>query len=134
MKTKSEIAVTKWDEKNCGKVNSKMVMSRASIIYKTNGSMQGEINVEYIIHYTNYDIKNQHNSEATYIGYMIFSGIIDGKSGTFVLEENGQYSPIGPLSSLSIKKDTGTGELTGISGKGSLFPENSKMFIEYELH
>ena len=132
MKTKGEFIVIKWDEKNCGEISNNMVMARAAITYNATGNVQGDFNVEYILHYTNFNTENQHNSEATYIGYMLFSGTIDGKCGTFALEDRGYYSAAGPVSDLFIKPDTGTGDLAGISGTGRFYSNGLKMIIEID--
>ena len=134
MKSKGEFTVGKWDEKKSGEISNNMVMTCASIIYNATGNIQGEFNVEYILHYTNYSTEDQHNSEATYLGYMVFVGSIDGKSGTFVLEDNGVFSAAGPASEFSIKPNTGTGDLAGISGKGRFFADESKMIIEIDYN
>ena len=132
MNCKGELSVAKWDEANLGKVVNKMMIARASIIYKIAGAINGECAVEYLLHYTNYDIDDQHRSEATYTGYIVFSGSINGKLGTFVLTDNGQYSPVGPVSELSIKANTGTEDFTGISGTGKIYADGEKMIIEIE--
>jgi len=124
--------VSKWDEKNCGDVSNNMLIARVSSVYNTTGDIQGEFTVEYLLHYTNYDTENQHNSEATYAGYMVFSGTVNGKSGTFVLEEKGCYSSTGPISDLTIKANTGTGDFSGISGTGRMFSEQPKTIIEID--
>ena len=133
MNFKGELSVAKWDETNLGKAVNKMVTARASIIYKITGAIIGECAVEYLLHYTNYNIDDQHNSEATYVGYMVFSGSINGKSGTFVLTDNGHYSPAGPISILSIKANTGTEDFTGISGTGKVYADGEKMIIEIDF-
>lgn len=132
MKVKSEFSIAKWEEANCGEPANNMVTARATVVYETNGEIKGKLNVEYLLHYTNYEVTNQHNSEASYIGYITFIGSLNEKSGTFVLEDKGTYSPTGPVSELRIKANTGTGDFKGISGTGKYFADNGKMVIEIE--
>ena len=132
MKTKSEFKVTKWDEINCGEPVNGMTGARASIEFTSSGAINGKFDVEYLLHYTNYDKANQHNSEATYLGYLTFSGSMDGKRGSFVLEDKGAYTPTGPASELSIKVNTGTDDFAGISGTGKYYAENNAMVIEID--
>lgn len=132
MKAKSEFSVEKWDEVKLGEAINKMLIARASVIYNALGEINGKLNVEYLLHYTNYDYANAHNSEATYLGYIIFSGSINEKSGTFVLEDKGTYSSSGPKSELIIKPFTGTGDFAGISGSGRYLAEGEKMVIELD--
>ena len=134
MKTKGEFTVTKWDETPCAIESDSAVstMSRASIIYCSTGNIQGDFNVEYVIHGMDPDKGDQHNAEANYAGYMIFSGSIDGLAGTFALEDKGAYSAKGPVSALTILPYTGTGDLTGIIGTGRFFAEGSAMILEID--
>ena len=132
MKAKSEFSVTKWDEVNCGEAVNNMQLSRVSVIYAASGAINGNFDVWYLLHYTNYDSGDQHNATTTYIGYLTFTGSINGKSGSFVLDDKGTYTPAGPVSELTIKTDTGTGDFKGISGTGKYFAEGEKMIIEID--
>ena len=132
MKTKSEFNVVKWDEINYGEPVNGMVAARASIEYESLGAINGKFYVEYLLHYTNYDKTNQHNSEATYLGYLTFMGSIDDRQGSFVLEDKGAYTPVGPASELSIKPNTGTDDFERISGTGKYYAEDDVMIIEID--
>ena len=132
MKERSEFSISKWEELKCGEPENNMLTARASVIYEMTGEIKGKLNVEYLLHYTNYDVSNQHNSEATYIGYITFVGSLNGKFGTFVLEDKGIYSSAGPVSELVIKPNTGTNDYKGISGTGKYFTEDGKMIFEIE--
>jgi len=133
MEVKSEFSVAKWDEGKCGEPAYGMQITRASVVYEVSGMINGELDVEYLMHYTNDSSDDQHNSVASYIGYMIFSGSIDGKAGAFALEDRGEYSPAGPVSKLTIKPDTGTDELTGITGAGRYYAEGDQLCRCQEL-
>ena len=132
MKTKSEFRVVKWEDVNCGEPVNNMLTSRASVVYEMSGGINGKMDVEYLLHSTNYNVDDPHKAVATYIGFMTFSGSMDEKSGTFVLEDSGVYSPAGPVSKLVIKPDTGTGDFNGITGSGKYFADGEKMIIEIE--
>jgi hypothetical protein len=132
MKVKSEFSVTQWDETKSGEPVKNMLLSRVSAVFETSGAITGKFEVEYLMHYTDYDEENLHNASATYLGYMVFTGSIDGNSGSFVLEDKGTYSSAGPVSVLTIKPDTGTNDFKNISGTGKYFAEGEKMMIEIE--
>ena len=132
MKAKSELAITKWDETKCGQAVNDMVVVRASVAFVTSGAIDGTFEVEYLLHYTNFDEANPHNSNATYVGFITFSGSIGGQRGSFVLEDKGDYTPAGPVSELKIKPGTGVGGFAGIAGTGRYFAEGEKMVIEIE--
>ncbi|MDR2144847.1 MAG: DUF3224 domain-containing protein [Tannerella sp.] len=132
MKIKSEFGVAKWDETRCGEVSNGMVTAKASIIFTVSGEMDGKLDVDYLLHYTHYDEANPHNSRATYVGFLTFSGSIGGKSGSFVLEDKGTNMSAGPVSELTVKPDTGTGDFRGISGSGKYYANGGKMVIEID--
>ena len=134
MKANSEFSVSKWEETNCGEPVNNMLVTRASVIYEVSGTISGKFDVEYLLHYTKYDPANQHDSTASYIGYLTFSGSIDNMSGSFVFEEKGVYSLTGPVGELIIKPDTGAGDFKGISGKGRYYADNGKMIMEIDYN
>ncbi|MDR0794360.1 MAG: DUF3224 domain-containing protein [Chitinophagaceae bacterium] len=132
MKVSSEFNVTKWNETKCGESENNMSICKVSAVFETLGEIAGKFEVEYLMHYTHYNEANPHNSSATYLGYMIFTGSINGKSGSFVLEDKGTYSSAGPMSISAIKPNTGTGDFKDISGTAKQFAEGGKMIIEIE--
>ena len=133
MKTQGEFTIGKWEEENLTTFPPEMPVAKASIIYEVTGAISGKLTVEYLLHYSCQDKENPHNSKATYTGYMLFVGTVNGKSGSFVVEDKGNYTKAGPVSVLSIKPATGTDELCGISGNGGYGFSDGKMIIEFEL-
>jgi len=134
MKVQGEFTVKKWDEENLESFPMETPVAKASIVYEVTGEVKGKLSVEYLLHYSYQNRENMHNSKATYTGYMFFAGAIDGKSGSFVVEDKGSYTEAGPVSLLSIKPDTGTDELCGISGVGNYGFRDGKMMIEFDLN
>ena len=53
---------------------------------------------------------------AGYVAIEHFTGSVDGKSGSFVLQHNGVMNKGDAQLTVTIVPDSGTGELTGISG------------------
>jgi hypothetical protein len=131
MKTKFEIKVTKWDESNPSGFNEEIPITKVSTCFEIIGNTEGKFTVEYIMVSTEYDKSDKHNSKAEYLGLMEFNGILDGKKGTFVIEDHGIYENSTPKSSLKIKENTGTGELKGINGTGEYYMNNEKFIIEF---
>ena len=122
MKATSTFSISKWDE------SGQKPISRVSAIYDVNGELKGSLTVEYIMHYGSDDP----NAVVTYLGYLIFTGSILDKSGSFVLEDKGTYSSVGPVSDIYVKPDTGTNDLAGISGSGRYFAQGNEMILELE--
>jgi len=133
MQIQGEFKVNKWDEETLNSFPPKTPIAKASIVYEVSGDINGKLNAEYLLHYSNFDKENPHNSKATYAGFMCFSGSINGKSGTFIIEEKGEFAENGPISQLTIKPNSGTNALQGISGTGSCSLKNDKMIIEFDL-
>ena len=129
MKVKFELKVTRWDEGNSSSLNKEIPITKVSACFEIVGNTEGKFAVEYIMVSTEND---KHNAQAEYLGFMEFNGILDGKKGTFVIEDHGVYENLMPKSILKIKANTGTGELKGINGTGAYYMENEKFVIEFE--
>lgn len=56
------------------------------------------------------------DGSAGYVAMERVNGTLDGRSGTFALQHSGTMTRNAPQLSISIVPDSGTGELTGISG------------------
>jgi len=134
MQIQSEFTVSKWEEQPLTTFPQENPLVRASVIYEVTGEINGKLYAEYLMQYSNFDQENPHNSKATYLGYMLFEGKINDKSGTFVIEEEGEYTPSGPESTLSIKPHSGTSELANIAGNGYYRLQGDKMVISFEIN
>ena len=64
-------------------------MTKASVEYSMTGEIIGKTLVEYLMFYKYFDAKDQHKSSAMYIGLMRFVGSVQGKEGSFVMEDHG---------------------------------------------
>jgi hypothetical protein len=66
--------------------------------------------------YRHFDLKDQHNSSASYAGLIRFSGVVAGKQGSFVMKDDGTFEGGSAVSALRICEGSGTGTLAGITG------------------
>jgi len=132
MKIQGEFTVGKWDEKKIGGSVEKPIAS-VSATFNVSGGMNGKLNVEYLMCYSNIDKDNPHNSKAMYTGYMLFNGTISGKPCSFAAEDRGAYTALGPKSGLAIIPGSGAGDFAGVSGKGGYGFKDGKMIIEFDL-
>ena len=76
------------------------------------------------------------NDSAAYVGLERFAGSVKGRSGTFVFHHSATMSRAGASLSLTIVPDSGTDDLTGITGAGTIGdgPEGGHTFeLDYEL-
>jgi hypothetical protein len=93
-----------------------MKMTKASVEYGFSGDIEGRGSVEYLMFYRHFDGKDQHNSLASYVGLIRFDGIVAGKSGSFVMKDDGVFEGGAARSALRIEEGSGTGLLAGIMG------------------
>jgi hypothetical protein len=59
------------------------------------------------------------SGSASFVGIELVKGTVAGRSGSFVIQHVGTYDSGGARSNWSIAPGSGTGELTGLTGKGS---------------
>jgi hypothetical protein len=76
------------------------------------GGLEGESEVRYLMAYTD-------EGPVTYVGLERFVGMLDGRFGSFVLQHTGMYQHGESNTLLEIVPFSGTGDLTGLSGKGA---------------
>ncbi|HEY0853806.1 MAG TPA: DUF3224 domain-containing protein [Devosia sp.] len=67
-----------------------------------------------------------------YAGYILVTGTLGGKAGTFILYELGLWSAGMARSTWQIVENSGTGALEGITGAGSYSATHDKT-VHYEL-
>ena len=71
-----------------------------------------------------------------YVGHDRISGTLGGKTGTFVFQHTGIMGPEGITNTGTILPGTGTGELEGIAGEGTMLADeagNHTLTLAYDL-
>jgi uncharacterized protein DUF3224 len=71
-----------------------------------------------------------------YTGHDLIEGRLGGKSGSFVFQHGGLISPDGVSNTGTIVPGSGSGDLEGISGEGTMLADeegNHTLTLEYEL-
>ena len=68
-----------------------------------------------------------------YAGYILVTGTLGGKAGTFILYELGLWSAGVARSTWQVVENSGTGALKGITGTGSYSATHDKT-VHYELN
>jgi hypothetical protein len=118
MKAKGAYTVKKWEESSYQQMAPHKKLTKASVEYDLTGEIEGKASVEYLMFYSHADPNDQHKSSASYVGLIHFDGILLGKSGSFVLEDNGTFEGGTAKAALRIAKASGTGQLKDIHGTG----------------
>ncbi len=135
MNVKSTYAVKQWNEHAYEQISPEMKLTRATVEYAFNGGLEGKASVEYLMFYRHADPADQHNSTASYVGLLRFQGILDGKHGSFVMEDKGTFEQGMANSTLRIAGGSGTGALKGIEGIGTYQADKNgcRMELDYKL-
>lgn len=135
MKAKGTYAVKKWEENPYEQISSETKMTKASVEYLVSGEINGSAFVEYLMFYKYFDADDQHKSSAVYTGLIRFTGNVQGKEGSFVIEDHGTFENGSAGSTLRIIEDSGSGELKGIQGTGrySATKDGAQIELDYKL-
>ncbi|MBI1803159.1 MAG: DUF3224 domain-containing protein [Ignavibacteriae bacterium] len=134
MKAKGTYTVKKWEELSYQQMTPEKKMTKASVEYNLSGEIEGKASVEYLMFYSHSDPKDQHKSSASYVGLIYFDGTLSGKSGSFVLEDNGTFEGGVAKAALRIAKGSGTGQLEGIHGIGMYLANREGCHFELEYN
>ena len=78
---------------------------------------------------------SQVEGSAGYAGFERFTGALDGRQGTFVLQHNAEGSGGEQWMTWRVLPDSGTGDLRGIRGEGQIIVAGGKhsYHLDYEL-
>lgn len=134
MKAKATYTVKKWEESSYQQIAPEKKITKASVEYNLTGEIEGKASVEYLMFYSHSDQDDQHKSAASYVGLIYFEGTLSGKSGSFVLEDNGTFEGGAARSALRIAKGSGTGQLESIHGIGMYLANREGYHIELEYN
>jgi uncharacterized protein DUF3224 len=108
----ARFAIKSWDEKPYSEGQGLPKLTRASVTKAFTGDIDGEGHVEYLMMY-------RADGTATFVGLERFTGRVDGKSGSFVLQRTGVFEDGQARESYSVVPGSATGELRGLSGHGT---------------
>jgi hypothetical protein len=101
-------------------------IARMSLDKQFHGDLEASSKGEMLS--TGTDVKGS----AGYVAIERVSGILDGRTGSFVLQHSGIMTRGVPQMSVSVLPDSGTGELTGIGGTMLIKIVERKHFYEFE--
>jgi Protein of unknown function (DUF3224) len=117
----------RYDEEPYGNANGAEV-SRVHISRTFSGDLEGESVAELLI--------AKSEAGGGYVGHDRVTGSLQGKTGGFVFQHTGLMGPDGVTNTGTIVPGTGTGELAGIAGEGTMLADeegNHTLTLAYEL-
>jgi len=132
MRAEGTYTVKKWEEQPYEQISPEMKLTKASVEYDFSGAIEGKASVEYLMFYSHFDAKDQHNSSASYVGLMRFDGKLAGRPGSFVMRDNGTFEGGVANSTLQIAEGSGTGALRGINGTGKYRADQQGFHFELD--
>ena len=103
-------------------------MSRVHISRSFSGDLEGESTAELLI--------AKSEGGGGYVGHDRINGTLNGQAGGFVFQHTGLLGPEGVTTTGVIVPGTGSGELSGITGEGTMLEDedgNHTLTLEYEL-
>ena|ERR1019366_630289 len=135
MKATGTFTPTKWEEKTLDQISADQKLTQASVIlnFGNGGEIAGKATVEWLMFYRHADEKDQHNSIATYLGLIRFEGTLNGKPGSFVMEDRGTFDSGALNAALAVLPGSGTGDLEGITGRANYTTSATGISFELEF-
>lgn len=127
MNASSPFTNDRYDEEPYGEAQG-TEFSRVQISRTFSGDLEGESAAELLI--------SKSEGGGGYVGHDRISGTLGGKAGGFVFQHTGLMGPEGVTNTGTIVPGTGSGELTGITGDGTMLADedgNHTLTLEYEL-
>lgn len=117
----------RYDEEPYGEAEG-VEFTRVHISRTFSGDLEGSATAEILI--------AKSEGGGGYTGHDLVTGTLNGKSGGFVIQHGGIMGPAGVSNTGTIVPGTGTGELEGITGEGTLLADeegNHTLTLVYEL-
>ena len=107
------VASTSWEETPFAEYAAGSKSTRATVGNHYSGTIEGAAALEYLMFYTE-------GSVAHFVGLERIVGSVAGREGRFVLEHIGAWVAGVVRTNVRVLPASGTGELSGINGQGSL--------------
>lgn len=114
-----------WQEQPVGPAEATPRLAHAEVANSFTGGVEANrTTCAYTIAYTGENV-------GTYTGMELLSGSVDGRKGTFVLEERGSFDPAGTVCRFEVVPGSGTGDLAGLTGSGGFTFRHGDSSVEY---
>ena len=128
-KTLVTFQIESWDEETHDEYEGGWKLTRAVVQKKFTKGIEGTGSLEYLMIYTD-------EGTASFVGFEHIAGSLGNRSGSFVLQHVGTYAEGISKAAMIVIPDSGTGELSGLCGKGDFEFGHAQEFtftLEYSL-
>ena len=110
--TSMTATATSWDETTYEELPDGGKLTKAAFHQNFTGGLEGEGVAETLMCYAP-------DGTARFTGQQFVSGKLEGRSGGFVLQTDGEYDGAGIRAKWSVVPNSGSGELRGLRGHGT---------------
>ncbi|MEV0321743.1 DUF3224 domain-containing protein [Streptomyces sp. NPDC050658] len=119
---------SRWDEKPVADTDGGARIAHAAVTNDFTGAVEATgTSCEYTLVYAD-------ETTGAFVGYELIEGTLDGRRGSFVLEQRGSFGADGTIScELTVLPGSGAGELAGLSGTGSFTTGHGASTVPYTL-
>jgi Protein of unknown function (DUF3224) len=127
LKASAPFTNDRYDEEPYGE-DEGIELSRIYVSRRFSGDLEGASIAELLI--------AKSEGGGGYVGHDRITGTLQGKPGGFVFQHSGLMGPEGVTNTGTIVPGSGTGELAGITGEGTMLADeegNHTLTLEYEL-
>ena len=126
-KAQGSFDVTAWNEETYEELDGGGKLTRAVVEQTFTGDILGEGAVQWLMSYRS-------DGTAHFVGLQRVRGILDGRSGAFLVETSGEFDGTEASGSWTVIAGSGTGDLQGLRGTGSFrAPHGSHATFELDL-
>ena len=120
-------SVSSWKEDAYDEAEGGGKLTRATVELAFSGAIDGDAAVEWLMAY-------RPNGTAHFVGLARLRGSVDGRAGTFVLENTGEFDGMVARGEWSVVQGSGTGDLEGLTGAGGFEAGQEATYtLDYEL-
>ncbi|MFI9825620.1 DUF3224 domain-containing protein [Streptomyces sp. NPDC052013] len=127
-RTTGHFTFTDWKENPVGPEDTRPRLAHATVVNAFSGGIEAEATT------CDYTIAYRTQTTGTFAGMELVTGRVDGRTGTFVLEERGHFAPDGTVHcTFEVVEDSATGELTGLRGKGEFTHRQGETKVPYSF-
>lgn len=131
MRATSSFEVTGWDQTPYGENTEPPLLSQATVLKTFTGDLEGESTAQLLM--CQADAKDL-TAGAGYVASEVVNGVLNGKTGSFVMQHGGLSSAGNNRTYGHIVPGSGTGELSGLTGEVSIAADGDHTInIDYEL-
>ncbi|MFG2503611.1 DUF3224 domain-containing protein [Streptomyces sp. NPDC048441] len=117
-----------WDEKPVAGADGGARIAHAAVTNDFTGAIEATgTSCEYTLAYID-------ETTGAFVGYEFIDGTLDGRRGSFVLEQRGSFGADGTITcALTVQPGSGAGELTGLGGTGAFTARHGETTVPYTI-